>query len=91
MPLRSLDLQPSDNSRDSTGFVVQVPSTVPPSFTGEVLDMLQLLGVHIYTDQKLWSQLCRITHSQIRFYHHQVSMEADGDGSATQELEAVSI
>lgn len=53
--------------------------------------MLQLLGVHLGTDQKLWMQLCQLTRLQIRYQLREVAAGLSSTGDAVRELEAVSI
>ena len=49
--------------------------------------MLQLLGVQLYLDQKLWAQLCRLTQHQIRFFLPRAA--GNGSQAAARQLEAV--
>ena len=65
---------------------------MPATFSEELQDMLQLLGVQLYHDQKLWAQLCRLTQHQIRFHLPRAAAgEGEGgDQAAARQLEAVS-
>ena len=68
--------------------VLQEPTTAPASFSEELLEMLNLLGVHISVSQRVWTHLCRLLRHQIRFYSHQANTGIDPD--AISKLEAVS-
>lgn len=52
--------------------------------------MLQLLGVYVHNDQRLWTQLCRLVRQQIRYYQHQLDDPAAGNNAeAIRQLSAV--
>lgn len=61
---------------------------MPLGFGAELLDMLELIDIHIYNDQRLWTQLCRLVRQQIRHFLWKLET-GDNEASTMKGLEAV--
>lgn len=66
---------------------VQVPTTEPKYLSEELLEMLEILDIYMYNDQRLWSQLCHLMRHSIKYNLHQ--MEHNPSAEVKQRLEQV--
>lgn len=64
---------------------MQVPTTKPAEFPEDILDMLDILDIHLYHDQDLWGQICHLIRHKMKYSLYQIEQASNAAAQKTLE------